>query len=300
MKRVFTSKNEKEEIEIIEKKYKLFELYHDEFLFRSYYAYSILKRMRLLKEVALKAQFEGLKNYLKISDEQEILFSSFITREYIYFVMPFLNTIFILQDRIMILIGEFLNINDKFDKLPKYYYDYKKKKNKIISLFPKPLQTLLINYWENHGKFIRQYRNLDQHQYQLYYHSFYKLKPNEEYVIYLPDEINRNMALHEIKYKNKIVALDFFEKEFKAFHDFVEEMLEKIKIQPSEIQPGSSFRPLEHLKNYKNGDIISTMIIGNETIVFRINNENDPDSEAKHLTIQKVPNKVSSFNWKFR
>jgi len=163
MKKVLTNKNE--EKKIIEKKYKLFELYHDEFLFRSYFAYSILKRMRLLKETVLKAQYEGLKTHLKVSDEKEILYSSFITREYIYFVMPFLNTIFILQDRIMILLGEFLNIKDKFDKLPEYYYDYKKKENKILPLFPKPLQTLLINYWEKHGKYIRQYRNLDQHQY---------------------------------------------------------------------------------------------------------------------------------------
>ena len=202
MKKIFTNRNEDKEI--IEKKYKLFELYHDEFLFRSYFAYSTLKRMRLLKEKALKAQFEGLKPHLKITDEKEILYSSFMTREYIYFVMPFLNTIFIMQDRIMILIGEFLNIKDKYDKLPKYYYDYKKKEKKILPLFPKSIQTLLINYWEKHGNFIRQYRNLDQHQYQLYYHSFYGLKPKEEYVLYLPDKITRNMELYDIRYNKKI------------------------------------------------------------------------------------------------
>jgi len=298
MKEVLTNKNEDKEI--IEKNYKFFELYHDEFLFRSYFAYSLLKRMRLLKGTALKAQFEGLKPKLKVSDEKEILFSSFITREYIYFVMPFLNTIFILQDRIMLLLGKYLNIKAKFNKLPEYYFDYKKNENKVLTLFPKSIQKLVINYWEKHGKFIRQYRNLDQHQYQLYYHSFYRLKPKEEYVLYLPDKITRNMELHNITYNKKIIALDFFDKEFKVFHDFVESMLEQINIQPFEIKPGSSFSPLEKLVNYKNGDILSTMIIGNEAIVFRISNENEPDSEAKSLAIQKLLNKVTSFKWEFR
>ena len=298
MKIVLNNKNE--EKEIIEKKYKLFELYHDEFLFRSYYAYSILKRMRLLKETALKAQFEGLKPDFKISDEKEILYSSFITREYIYFVMPFLNTIFILQDRIMILLSEFLNIKDKYYKLPKYYFDYKNKENKILPLFPKSIQTLLLNYWEKHGRIIRQYRNLEQHQYQLYYHSYFRLKPKEEYVLYLPDKITRNMVLDDITYNKKIVALDLFEKEFKALNDFVENMLKQMKIEPFEIQPGSSFSPLESLAKYKNGEILSTMIIGNEALTFRISNDNEPDSEAKRLTIQKIPNKITSFKWEFK
>lgn len=283
-----------------QQKYKLFQGYHDEFIFRSYYAYSILKRMRLLKEKALKAQFEGLKPQFKITDEKEILYSSFITREYIYFVMPFLITLFILQDRIMILLGQFLNIKIKYDKLPGYYYDYKNKKNKILPLFPKPIQTLLINYWEKHGNNIRQYRNLDQHQYQLYYHSFYRLKPKEEYVLYLPDKITKNMELSDITYNKKIVALELFENEFIAFHDFVEEMLKQIKVHPVDIQPGLSFQPLESLANYKNGKLLSTMIIGKEAITFRINNDNDPNSEAKRLDIQKIPNDITSFRWEFK
>ena len=280
--------------------YKLFQLYHDEFLFRSYYAYSILKRMRLLKEKALKTQFEGLKPQLKIVDEKEILYSSFMTREYIYFVMPFLNTLFILQDRIMIILGQFLNIKIKYDKLPGYYYDYKKKINKILPLFPKSIQILLINYWEKHGNNIRQYRNLDQHQYQLYYHSFYRLKPKEEYVLYLPDKITKNMELHNITYNKKIVALELFVNEFRAFHDFVEGMLQQINVKPVDIQPGQSFQPLEGLAKYKNGEILSTMIIGEEAITFRINNNDDPNSEAKRLDILKIPNKITSFGWEFK
>lgn len=179
-----------------EQNMKLFQLYHDEFLFRSYFAYSILKRMRLLKDTALKSQFEGLKSQLDITDEKEILFSSFITREYIYFVMPFLNTLFILQDRIMLSIKKYLNINfkrpvqkpDETDesymwKLKRFgesiqrFSGYANNDFKILNNFPNSIQKLVQDYWKNHAKNIRQYRNLDQHQYQLYYHSFYRLKP---------------------------------------------------------------------------------------------------------------------------
>ncbi|MFX1384216.1 MAG: hypothetical protein ACFFBP_17410 [Promethearchaeota archaeon] len=283
-----------------QQKYKLFQLYHDEFLFRSYYAFSIIKRMRLLKVKALKTQFEGLKRELNIKDEKEILYSSFITREYIYFIMPFLNTLFILQDRIMILLGEFLNIKEKYNKLPKYYYDYKEKNNKVLPLFPKPIQNMLIKYYEKHGNKIRQYRNLDQHQYQLYYHSFYRLKPKEEYVLYLPDKITKNMELSDITYNKKIVALELFENEFKAFHDFVEGMLQQIKVEPIDILPSQSFQPLEGLAKYKNGVLLSTMINGEEAITFRIDNDNDPNSEAKRFSVQYIPNNVTSFRWEFK
>ncbi len=299
--------------------YKLFQLYHDEFLFRSYQAYSILKRMRSLKENVLKPQFEGLKPHLNITDETKILFSSFVTREYIYFVMPFLNTLFILQDRIMLLLKQHLNIQftrpvqkpDETDQLFKWrlmsFRDSIQKFSgcannnfKILNKFPNAIQKLVKDYWNAHAENIRQYRNLDQHQYQMYYHSFYRLKPKEEYVLYLPDEITKNIKLHEITYNKKIVALDLFESEFRAFHDFVESMLKQIKVQPSEIQPGQSFSPLEGLLKYNNGDLLSTMVIGNEALTFRISKDNDLNSKAKRLELKSIPNRISSFNWEFK
>ncbi len=303
----------------IKQKLNLFQHSHDEFIFRSYYAYSILKRMRLLKEKALKPQFEGLKAQLNITDEKEILYSSFITREYIYFIMPFLNSLFILQDRIMLLIKQYLNIkftepiqnpnetNEYFKRKLRIFRDsiqkfpgYANNNFKILNKFPKPIQKLVKDYWNNHGKNIRQYRNLEQHQYQLYYHSFYRLKPKEEYILYLPDKITRNMELHNITYNKRIVALELFEKEFRAFHDFVEGMLKQIKVQPVDIQPGQSFQPLEGLAKYKNGALLSTMINGKEAITYRISNDNEPNSEAKRLDIQIIPNNITSFHWEFK
>jgi len=62
--------------------------------------------------------------------------------------------------------------------------------------------------------------------------------------------------------------LELFEREFRAFHDFVEGMLKHIKVQPVDIQPGLSFQPLGGLAKYKNGALLSTMIIGKEANRF--------------------------------
>ena len=106
-----------------------FKYFHDEFVYKAYFSYSILGRMKALKENAFKPQFDALRPFLHLKEESEILYSSFLTREYLYYLMPFLNTLFILQDRIMIILGKYLGIKAKLPKkLPSYYYDHKKKK----------------------------------------------------------------------------------------------------------------------------------------------------------------------------
>ncbi len=77
-------------------------------------------------------------------------------------------------------------------------------------------------------------------------------------------------------------------------------MLKQIKVQPAEILPGQSFSPLEGLTKYKNGDLLSTMVIGNEAITFRISNSNDLNSKAKQLELKSIPNKITSFKWEFK
>ena len=108
------------------------------------------------------------------------------------------------------------------------------------------------------------------------------------------------MELREITYNKKIVALELFEKEFRAFHDFVEGMLKQIKAQPIDILPGQSFQPLEGLAKYKNGAILSTMINGKEALTLRISNDNEPNSKAKKFVHQYIPNNITSFQWEFK
>ena len=272
---------------------------HNEFVYKAYYAHSIIQRMRLMKEKAFKPQFEAIKPDLEITDESEILFSSFLTREYMYYIMPFLNTMFILQDRIMLILGLFLEIKEKLPKkLPTYYYGYKDKSNLILTQFPEVVRKYVIEYWKEHGDRIRSYRNLDQHHYNLSFHTFFKIKPKEEFVIYLPDKYTNEYE--KLSYEKKIVALDYFESEFNSFHDLVENLVKFIGVDPREFKPSNSFVPLEELANYENGELISAWIIGNEVIQTRISRDNELHSKAKRIEIKKSPNKVNEIVWKFK
>ncbi len=272
---------------------------HNEFVYKAYFAYSILQRMRLMKEKAFKPQFEAIKSNLELKNETEILYSSFLTREYMYFIMPFLNTLFILQDRIMLILGRYLGIKGELpEKLPTFYYGYKNKNNLILTKFPETIQKLVINYWKDHGERIRSYRNLDQQHYNLSFHTFYKIKPKEEFVVYLPDKYTNEF--NRLSYDKKVIALTYFESEFEAFHDLVENLVKSIGVNPKEFQPSHSLVPLENLSNYENGELISIWIIGNEVIQTRISKDNEPNSKAKRIEMKKSPNIVTEINWKFK
>ncbi|MFX1281771.1 MAG: hypothetical protein ACFFA3_20650 [Promethearchaeota archaeon] len=272
---------------------------HNEFVYKAYYAYSILQRMKLMKEKAFKPQFEAIKPNLNLKNETEILYSSFLTREYMYFIMPFLNTVFLLQDRILLILGNYLKIKEKLpEKLPTYYYGYKEGNNLILTKFPETIQKLILVYWKKHGERIRSYRNLDQHHYNLSFHTFYRIKTKEEFVVYLPDKYSSNFE--KLSYSKKIVALDYFESEFNAFHDLVESLAKSVDVNPKEFQPSHSLIPLEDLAQYENGELISIWIIGNEVIETRISKDNEPNSKAKRIEMKKSPNTVTEINWKFK
>ena len=280
-------------------RFEKFHYLHNEFVYKAYYAYSILQRMRLMKEKAFLPQFEALKPNLGLNNETEILYSSFLTREYMYFIMPFLNTMFILQDRIMLILGRYLGIKGKLpEKLPTYYYGYKDKNNLILTMFPETIQKLVIKYWKDHGERIRSYRNLDQHHYNLSFHTFFRLKPKEEFVVYLPDKYTNEFD--RLSYDKKVITLDYFESEYEAFHDLVENLVNCIDITPKEFQPSHSLVPLEDLSHYENGELISIWIIGNEVIQTRISKDNEPNSKAKRIEMKTSPNTVTEINWKFK
>lgn len=63
-------------------------------------------------------------------------------------------------------------------------------------------------------------------------------------------------------------------------------MIKSIGIQPKEFLPSQSLILLEGLSKYKNGELLSIMIIGKEALIFRISDDNDPNSETKRVAIQ--------------
>ena len=165
-------------------------------------------------------------------------------------------------------------------------------------MFPPKIQDLVIEYWREHGEQIRSYRNLDQHHYNLSCHTFYQIKPKEEFVVYLPDKYTKDFS--KLTYEKKIIALDYFTIEFKAFHDFVENMIKSIETNPREFLPAQSLLPLNRLSKYESGELISIMVVGNNATCTRISENNDSKAEAKQLTFFKIPNRVEKIRWDFQ
>ncbi|GAJ00594.1 unnamed protein product, partial [marine sediment metagenome] len=172
-----------------------------EIIFFAKNAYRILEQMKTLNEASI-LQFKELKSMLCLKCKR-FVFQSSIVDEYLSLLMPFLNTMFILQDRIMPIIAKVSNIsleprNKEEGETEKHYNNYKNKfkkslnsfysfKNKFLSRFSPKIQGIVKQYWKSNGELIRKYRNVEQHIFNLVIHSYFQINPEEKLLIVLPD-----------------------------------------------------------------------------------------------------------------
>ena len=298
-------------------KYNLFNHYFNEYKYHLYSAYYFFEQLEQL-ENAIMSQYKSFRSSIEFHNECKIEYDSFIVHEYMLRIMPFLNTMFILQDRLMILIAIFLDIEfkDPIKKPNESDKDYKnmikKFRNKIQSFtsyttnyhgilrqFPKKVSELVIKYWKQNGQGLRKYRNLEQHQFNLLEEVYIIRKPTERFILYLPDNPNER-DFEKLTYHNKIVAIDFFKFEIQVFHDFVEKILETIGIKPENHEFGSSFSPKTNfIKQYNEGDLMKIWVIKNEVILFSVG-EKTPDGTAAKLSLRKIENKMKVLRWEIK
>jgi len=309
-----------EGIEVVGKvveKWHLFNHYFNEFKYHIYSAYYILEQLEQL-EKAILDQFNELKSFIEFQNEIKIEYDSFIVHEYLLRITPFLNTMFILQDRLMVLIAIFLgiNINDPAQKVSEsnkdYKYRIKKFRNKmqsfssyatnycgILKEFPVELSDLIIGYWNFSGQELRKYRNLEQHQFNLLEEAYIVKIPMERFVLYLPDNPNEE-NFEKLIYNKKKIAIEYFKSEIKIFHDFVEKMMETIGIAPKKHKFGSNFSPKSNLiRNYNQGDLLKIWALKNEAILFSVG-EKSPDGTAARINIRKIKNKMNILKWEIK
>lgn len=147
----------------------LFNHYFNEYKYHLYSAYYFLEQLEQL-EKAIMDQYKELKLFIEFQNKTKIEYNSFIVYEYLYRIMPFLNTMFILQDKLMVLIAIFLDIEikDPVQKPNESYKEYEKKINSfrnklqsyasyannyygILKEFPDEVGDLVIKYWRQNG-----------------------------------------------------------------------------------------------------------------------------------------------------
>lgn len=295
----------------------LFYHYFNEFKYHLFSAYYFIEQLEQL-EKAIMDHYNGLKPLIEFQNEVKIDYDSFIVHEYLLRIMPFLNTMFILQDRLMILIALFLDINIKesIQKINESDKDYKirinnfKKKRysftsyatnyfNILRGFPDELGKLIIEYWKLNGQELRKYRNLEQHQYNLLEEAYIVRKPIERFILYLPDNPNER-DYKKINYENKRIAVDYFKTEINIFHNFVEKMMKVIGVEPEVYLFGSSLSSKSNLiSDYNEGDLLKIWILKNDAILFSVG-EKTPDSSAAKINIRKIENKMNALRWEIK
>ena len=296
---------------------RLFNHYFTEFKYHLYSAYYFLEHLEQL-EKAIMNQYKELKPFIEFQNEIKIEYDSFIVHEYLLRIMPFLNTMFLLHDRLLVLITIFLDINIKnpaqktneSDK--EYNYRVKNIRNKmqsfagyatnyygILKKFPDELAHLINKYWNLSGQELRKYRNLEQHQFNLLEEAYIIRIPKERFILYLPDNPNEE-NFEKLTYKKKRIAFDYFKSEIQIFHDFVENMMETIGVEPEKHEFGSNFSPKSNLiSDYNQGDLMKIWVIKNEAILFSVG-EKTPDDSAAKLNIRKIKNKINVLRWEIK
>lgn len=298
-------------------RFHLFHHYFTEYKYHLYSAYYFLEQLEQL-EKAIMAQYIELKPFIEFQNETKIEYDSLIVQEYLLRIMPFLNTMFILQDRLMVVIAIFLDIkfkdpkqnpnesNKKYKKRVKNFRNnlqsfaaFANNHNLILKEFPDEIAELVVNYWIQNGQELRKYRNLEQHQFSLLEEVYIIRDSIERFVLYLPDNPNEK-NFEKLTYDNNLIAIDFFKSEIQIFHDFVEEIMTFIGINPKihEIGSGSSSKS-NLIKNYNEGDLMKIWVIKNEAILFFVG-EKTPNGEAAKLSLRKIRNKMNVLRWEIK
>ena len=216
-----------------------------EIMFFAKNAYRILEQMKTLNDASI-LQFRELKRSLSLKCKRFILQSS-IVDEYLSLLMPFLNTMYILQDRIMPTIANANNISlkprnkengetdkqyqkykNKFENSLTSFYNFATNKKNLLSRFSPEIKGIVKEYWSRNGELIRKYRNIEQHIFNLVTHSYFQLNPEEKLIIVLPD--NPKAQPQNFKY-SKIYVYEFFKIAFREFNFFVEKLAKVLKFE---------------------------------------------------------------------
>ncbi len=284
-----SSKYTRVDISLIQKCY-------EEFLFKADRMHEYLERMNRIDEVIVQQVVELQERSLiekksnpscpkLIFPKSGILeYNSNIVNEYLGYVSPFLNALFVLQDRILRIIGIYLKINEKIpNKLPGFY-DFKKKRWKpILKKYGANIENEVKRYFNKHAKRIRKYRNLDQHDINLL--EFYGIDHQGDFHLYLPDD-PKVKDYSKISFRTKIDSLLLFNEEFRAFHIFVEKMMRHLGISEKLHQYGVGTSN-QTVENFNEGECMASFQVQNEMLCLYCGEKNEKN--AAKITTNKLP-----------
>lgn len=191
---------------------------HINFTFSICYLINSLENIHKYKNECLQ-EFKLFSPDLKIKSDE------------IYFQSPSLFNIFteisvsltqarIIQNTLLEIVGKKLKIS-----LPSSMNDYVKKiKNRPKSEVESKLYQLILNYWDDNGFKVKQYRDLDQHYGQLFHNAIINnASPPTNIELRLPDNPEAK-SWNKFTYHKKTDAIDFIQESFTHLHKLVNDI----------------------------------------------------------------------------
>ena len=201
---------------------------HRLLLFHATSAIRHIQQMKILEKKCLQ-EFHNVKNQLSRGENRLIFWSPSLIDLLTKF-SPILSLIRIMQNVSLKLISKKLKIS-----LPNSMNDLIRKGRENYDLEVN-IWRIIKRYWTKSGKYIKIYRDVDQHHTALITHSFLEVDPIEKILVILPDNPEEKSPLN-FRYSKEIDAIRFLETHFIKFNFYIEELSKEFGFNPTPIFP---------------------------------------------------------------
>jgi hypothetical protein len=197
-----------------------------ELLFHASCAFLAISRIEFLKK-RCEEQFDEYRHRLGETHDRIAFFSPAFL-EALVELSPAFVALRLAQNDLLPAVGKALKL--KCEIATSMNDACKKKKIKSYGL-PEMIVERTLAYWHNHGKKLKDYRDIDQHQYSLADHAFMQIQPERKLVVLLPDEPTKKER-KDATYNQEINALEFLKESFKQLHQYVDDVARLMGYQP--------------------------------------------------------------------
>ncbi|MCB0699330.1 MAG: hypothetical protein H6551_03010 [Chitinophagales bacterium] len=199
-----------------------------------------MERIRSVNNGAIK-EFELFEDQLNLQDER-VVFSSQSVGVILNEISPLLSTIRILQNKLCSFVSKWESVS-----LPQSINDFMKKPD--VYEINATVRKMLVKYWEEHGKYAKFYRDIDQHDYgksELTSRYFMQVIPEKIVFVEVPDfqdSINRA----SFTYNNKTNIIVFLDEACYELHEVYENIAKEYGANPTQHQDSTRLAQLGDL-----------------------------------------------------
>ena len=159
--------------------------------------------------------------------DNKILFVSTASISILNEITPLLSNMRIMQNQLITLIGKYYH-----KSVPASIADFNKKKDAYD--LPDNIKDLITNYWKNHGEYLRNLRDIDQHFFEVIENSYLIVKPKTKIVILFPDN-PESKSKKELSFNKQIDGLIYLQDAFNQINTVFEQFSKLLGFEPGDI-----------------------------------------------------------------